>query len=262
MQVRKHKGRGGFTLVEMLVVILIIGVLVGMLLPALSAAKVASQRAVALNDISQLSTAIANAKTTMNARYVPSTATISGSTVDNATLQFFGPRTSSASFTANIGNPLDGNQCLVFFLGGCTMTGTAPNGTATFYTGFAQGVNPVASGGSRNGPFFDFPLNRINGSGQFTDPWGNPYVYMTTVNGNGDYTYTLPSTINAPSGLTPYKYPSSTNFVNPNGFQIISAGPNGVFGAGGSSWGPGGAYSAGTNGADDLSNFSAGSLKQ
>jgi type II secretory pathway pseudopilin PulG len=262
-----------------MVVILIIGILVGMLLPAIQAAKVAALRTQALSEIAQLSTGIANAKTTMNARFVPSMAYISSSATDpqffpgttpnpswNFTQNFFGARLLTSTLPTLNSTYLDGNQCLVFFLGGYNSSASP-----SYFQGFAQNVTqPTGPGTSRNGPFFDFPQNRINSSHQFTDPWGTPYVYMSTVNGNGDYTYQLPSIFaTAGATLTPYHYPNG-NVINPNGFQIISAGPNGLqpgianlgFGPGGSSWGPGGAYSAGAPGADDLSNFYAGSLKQ
>jgi len=286
--------RHGFTLIELLVVMLIIGILVGMLLPAIQIAKQAALRATAINDIAQLSTAIANAKSTMNARYVPATLILNGaSTIDPGLQQFFNGRFNPANcVTVASSTPFDGNQCLVFYLGGVTMAGTSPTGSISAnFTGFAQSVtNPFQGGGSRFGPFYDFPQNRINSSGQFTDPWGTPYVYMTTVNGNGDYAgnYTLPSNITVAGGLTlaPYYYPNPTggavtvaNIVNPNGFQIISAGPpqqqpggsyGSVFGPGGlntstnpttSNWAANGYYSAGTPGAPNLSNFNAGPLK-
>jgi prepilin-type N-terminal cleavage/methylation domain-containing protein len=269
--------RQGFTLVELLVVMLIIAILIGMLLPAIQLAKQAALRATAINDMNNLSVGIANAKTTMNARYVPSTLTVSVSasnvvTIDSGMQQFFGPRTSTSSFLSLVSSApgsvtYDGNQCLVFYLGGVSFQGFAQNAS-----------NPMtanSSGSSRFGPFFDFPQSRINSSNQFLDPWGTPYVYMSTVNGNGDYNFTLPSNITVAgiptmtvtnglftgTGLSPYNYPNG-NVINPNGFQIVSAGLNQVFGPGGSNWGVNGFYSQGTTGADDMSNFNAGPLKQ
>ena len=61
--------RGGFTLVELLVVITIIGILMGLLLPAVQAAREAARRATCLNNQKQLSLAMLNFESTR--RYFP-----------------------------------------------------------------------------------------------------------------------------------------------------------------------------------------------
>lgn len=96
-------------------------------------------------------------------------------------------------------------------------------------------------------------------SGSYLDPWGTPYVYisgialadlpdpitrsMVTQYGMGIQPYTL-------SGKWPRSNPSA-----PTPYQILSAGPDGLFGPGGA-YTPGiGAWAAGQPGADDLASF-------
>jgi type II secretory pathway pseudopilin PulG len=262
--------------VELLVVIAIIGILLGILLPAVQSIRESAKRATCLSDINQLSSSVEAAKSTMNARYVPSYVNLTGSMTASQwqdCYQFFGQRTTMATVLtyAPLGQ-LDGNQCLVFFLGGY-------NTTPQFFVGFSNSVTnpftPVA-GQSQKGPFFDFPNKRMVSSGGsvpwYTDPWGTPYCYMSHQNGNDYYNFPICPTFNWPP--SPIQQPNSTasspNYVNPNSFQIISAGRNMVFGPGGT-WpnattygtplSPGRAvYGQPGAGGDDLSNFAPGMM--
>lgn len=266
---RRIKNAGphaGFTLIELLIVIAIIGILIGMILPAIQKAREAAKRATAMNDMGQLSTAIAAAKDTMAARFVPSYANVLGAyNMANPqqvkefsdVQQFFFSRMNPAQTFLPALGPLNGNQCLVFFLSG---------GDSTSFTGFSMVYGtPMAPGNPRRGAFMDFPAKRLDTAGpirQYLDPWGTPYYYFSSRSGN-DYTdYTNGGT------CTPVNYSTMSPFsdaggkwVNINSFQIVSAGSNMTPGPGGS-WTPGqGNYgnpnnnAIGMQGGDDMANF-------
>ena len=89
-----------------------------------------------------------------------------------------------------------------------------------------------------------------------------PYLFFasTSPNGNGQYskygTSDCASFLASPGvPVSPYMQ-SATLFMNPTGFQIISAGRNGKFGPGGL-WNPATGVPSGSPGADDQANFSA-----
>jgi RNA polymerase sigma factor (sigma-70 family) len=152
---------------------------------------------------------------------------------------------------------LTGDQCLVFFLGGIPMT-NGVNGCLGFST---DPVNPSTSAGQRRGPYYEFKSGRLvrgsNGFFSYVDAFnkGSPYAYFSsykTTNGYNRY-----GASDCPHlGVSPYQLPSRS-FINAGGFQIISAGANGIFGVGGTTWDPTSGYPRGDPGADDLSNFSS-----
>lgn len=209
------KHRNAFTLIEVLVVIAIIAVLMGIILPAVQSARESARRARAAAELAQLNAAVANAKDTMQARYVPSHAYIKPSydlsppppTGTNSNYyynqealtnlrQFFGNRFG----TPSSGNPnviltglpdwgdVYGSQCLVFFLGGYR--------DGKHAAGFGdRTTSPFVSSGVPKA-WYDFPLNRlwITGNGAppvFADVWSgggrmSPYYYFSSRKG-GDY---------------------------------------------------------------------------
>lgn len=237
MPTRPNGQRRGFTLIELLVVVAIIAVLVGITLPAVQQARIAARRAEASNDIAQLGNGIAAAKDTMRCKFVPSSIYIHSSYntsngYENANWrdlqQFFNGRYSNPgasllpNWSQSQGGPLDGNQCLVFFLGGYA--------DGQFLTGFRGDFanNPFSGTNVKKGPFFDFPSKRLqpvpnSPIPHFVDPFGRPYFYAASRRSSGDYT--IPYT-NAPyfSTNNPVAQidPATGKFFNYSTFQIYT----------------------------------------
>jgi len=138
----RRAGRRGFTLVELLVVMTIIAVLIGLLLPAVQVVRKKATMVRAVNDISQLSTSIAGFKTTYNADYIPGQIVLRNDVTtynlanpierdSQAYLKRIWPRLQSGQASLNPGWGavpangilLEGDQALVFFLGGIYNSG-------------------------------------------------------------------------------------------------------------------------------------------
>lgn len=183
--------------------------------------------------------------------------------------------------------PLDGNQVLTFLLGGvppgdsrfppAAWMGNRSgflNSNANPFNKNAMGIcsAPPAGTDQNKGPFFDFKADRIDQYGHYKDVYGTPYYYFSSRKGN-DYGYfgiyylvcnsTLdPNGFNKSGGyaqMVPF-IGTDGKYVNPNGFQIISAGYNKLPGPGGT-YDPGiGEYGPAASGGDDMSNFHKGLL--
>jgi prepilin-type N-terminal cleavage/methylation domain-containing protein len=271
-QAGKPDLRRAFTLIELLVVIAIIAVLVSLTAAAVQKVRSRGVEVQARSEIGQLETALAACRTDFSLDAVPSRLVLrEDGRYDRAgpnralypqtiTLlqKMFGRGFNTAgrydwngSGTLEGGElVLEGQHCLVFFLGGIP---TPPGGTDGC-TGFGTDkANPTAPGGTRHGPYYEFKANRLrrdaNGFFIYLDPWRKqPYAYFSATKAGNDYTRDCPTL-----RVVPY-FDLSRRFLNPNGNQILSAGPDKVFGPGGM-WDPAAGY-AGGDGADDLSNFS------
>jgi len=341
--------RSAFTLIEMLIVLTIILILIGLLAAGVMRVMVKGPELQVQSEFSGFATSIGAFKQEFNVAYIPSRLLLcedgnysiyAGTPFqqlanDSLTYlqQVFGSRAllsnSQTGFvpidwngdgnqyisTKSAPMILEGQHCLVFFLGG--MQGgplTVPAQGSNNCLGFATDpVQPYSVAGNRRGggPFFDFkssrlvtdsrpipgsspatplnffvyldPFNKaspINGqtNGPLDPLWTNtyvkqPYAFFSsyrTANGYNRYgssdcpslQYQQNGSTNVPPALQPYFIPGTTNFLNASSYQIISAGPDGVFGV--PSIGPtsvvGGAWQGaagqGTAGLDDWGYFS------
>lgn len=268
------RARAGFTLIEVMIAVLIIAILTTMLLVGVRQAFATAKTVQARTEMTQLAAAITQFKLKFNVDAMPSYIDVSDAAnapgsrpnADQADAFFrrMYPRSSttlSAYLTARVPPVpvIDGPEALVFFLSG-------PPVSATVGFGWGSTTNPFDDSGAIK-PFYEFPTSRLSVRGgatlsSFTDPWGTqPYVYFSSRETSNQYFGT---------GLAfpvPFRL-SATRFVNPNGFQIISAGPDKEFGNNAGSVPPGiwaagtGNFASGTVGADDLSNFHDGPLGQ
>lgn len=301
--IRNHsriEKRAAFTLVELMVVILIIAVLVSMLLAGVSAAMRRIPVVQTSTEIRELEVALQAFMTDYNLDAPPPSylALYEGGTTTSPVLQGASAAFLTKVFGKNLGSQppywvdwngngiwdgphfLEGEQCLVFYLGGINNMGFSTNN-----------MNPSQAGGKRKGPYFQFQTSRLvpgnivnsalNPFPVYIDSWqvksaqhpapyanGVPYAYFSSqgLNNSGYLTNRLGVyqrhildcvSLNAiPYWTAQNAAGIATTFTNSNTYQIISAGKDGKFGGG--LWSPaGGATGAG---ADDQTNFSAGQL--
>ncbi|MFM7058347.1 MAG: type II secretion system protein [Planctomycetota bacterium] len=287
--------RSGFSLVELLVVIVILGILAALILPAIVGARRSAQVAEVANEIRQLETAVTKFHSTFNvdppsSLYIPDlTASQSWTAVDRAKVRGLWPQ---FNFTNNGGAPahyfgkhLNGAECLVFFLGGVSPQPypNGPNNEPFVPVGFSK--NPQTpwsiAGTNRDTPPFEFPVGRFSdidndGLPELLDPLPSqktPYLFLssqgrayTKLNNPVADDYDVHPSSNGQSSedlqgayftvQTPYKA------QRPDGYQIISPGFDGLYGVGGS-------YTDATQlektnrsaEFDNITNFSGGLLK-
>jgi general secretion pathway protein G len=318
-----RRKRSGFTLIEMIVVVVIILILAGLISAAAIRALGKAREVRNRNDISGLASAVENFKTKFGfyppsrirlcksyARYLaaPTPPPLGGPLLDQDSVQLItrmfpridlngwatvGIDWNGAGLTTDSDVILEGDQCLVFFLGGIQRppSGNVPAGCLGFSTSPA---NPGAPTNDRIGPFYEFQGGRLvlgrpgpNGiapinisaptylsyadvystTSSTPDPLGvllsgAPYAYFSsykTTNGYNRYGTSDWGGMTGTPVVSPYVDPAG-RFINPNTFQIISAGKDGLFGGGGGPWSPATASiypgtTYGSPGYDDQANF-------
>jgi prepilin-type N-terminal cleavage/methylation domain-containing protein len=288
----RRNQRGAFTLVEMVVVLLIIAIMASLVVSVTVNVTNQMTQAQTRTEISQLEVALRAFMSDYGLSDPPPSYLILNetsplSTPSAAFLQkVFGKNLGAQGSVDWNGDgvpngpwTLEGEQCLVFYLGGIPTTpglgGFSPQGFST------NNMNPAMPGGKRKGPYYTFqvarlvPLTSYNPAASpfpvYLDPWQvkigpKPYAYFSSNGINNGYTGANCVSI----GAAPYFITGTTQFTNPNTYQIISAGKDGVFGTAG--WIPASGVppvppsnpnAAGQPaGADDQANFSSTLLGQ
>ncbi len=231
--------RPGFTLIELMVVILIIAILAALTTAAVIRAFGAGKRAQAVTEIGQLDVALAKFKQDFGF-YPPSHISYTDATgthvrrfqmpTRNDQPEFFvlkkmfprwnpplapdpviGPNivvsTLPADYQALAGVPLDPNQVLVLFLAGPTQTGWDPNAP--------YAASPTAT--NKKGPYFDFQTSRLLPGGavpRYADPWGTPYAYFSANAGSDTYDPQVMFPWLPPSDPAPAFYTATPVLIN------------------------------------------------
>lgn len=171
---RMPQSRTGFTLIELMVVIVIIAILIGLLVPAVMTARSRARDVEVRSDIAKLEDAIAKFKVTYGTE-PPSQLTLYATPagweltavsrrhkglIKQLWPQFNFSNCGGLSNGTNFPAPwpvtqttldLSGSECLVFFLGGLVSQSSGA------FSGFSKDPQlPFGAGTTREGPFFEF----------------------------------------------------------------------------------------------------------
>jgi prepilin-type N-terminal cleavage/methylation domain-containing protein len=221
--------RRGFSLIELMVVIVIIAILMALILPAISGARQRARIAQVSAEVTQLDNAIAKFKSVYNLEppsslYIPP----KGGTwtaADRSKVRGIWPQfdfatnggltipTNATGGSITGGVHLNGAECLVFFLGGIPDR----RNTTAVVGGFSkdprypwqyiewnkQTLQWESLGTNREGPFFEFDNSRFtdldnDGLLEFADPLPDqqtPYMYLSSQGRNYKRTNAAGSTL-------------------------------------------------------------------
>ncbi len=246
--------RSGFTLIELMIVIVIISLLIALLVPAVMSVMGKARDAQVKTEITNLSSAIGSFK----AKYgmePPSNITLSETPTGwdtrsrgfirrmwpqfNFALprEFDGDPMSSSGYQTET-HTLNGAECLVLFLGGVIDRDSGA------FTGFSKNPQrPFQAGGNRVSPFFEFEGGLVdtstspwtwsgrlvdtsippNGAPEYLDPYPSqtvPYAYFSSYNGRGYRSTAGAGWVNTDcAGLMDHAYYVSVNSTNANQSQ-------------------------------------------
>lgn len=210
------RARGGFTLVELLVVIIIIAILAAIAVPAVMRATATAQNARIKTEIDMLHMAIQQYKNEYGSFPPAADVDTAGNPGRiNKHIQRLFPRAPVAFLLNNASaSVMKPNTALVGWLVGYSDDPTNPMGIVS-----GSGGGQALSGVTKK-KLFDFDTSRVSG-GQFTAPNkpGSPYIYIDSAS---YFVSGLPATVEIDL--------KTTKPFNPDSFQIICAGRDEKYG--------------------------------